>query len=114
MDHRAAQLHQEIVHTRQAIDDQLSQLQRWGWQTIHKTKTTVYDAIDYEANVQWVQKTRGRGAAITGRYPWLVIAGGMLLGYCLSRRGETPHRHAALSAARSYEVPPGSATVCLP
>jgi hypothetical protein len=113
MDHREAQLHQEIVYTRQAIDDKLAQLEHWGWQTIHKTKSTALDAIDYESNVQWVQKTRGRGAAVMARYPWLIVAGGMLLGYCLSRGGAAQHRHAPLSIVRSYEVPPGHPTVGL-
>jgi len=89
MDQREAQLHQEIIHTRQAIDDKLAQLEHWRWQTIHETRSTVLDAIDYDANAQWLQKTRGGSYAIMERYPWLIIAGGMLVGYCLSRRGNT-------------------------
>ena len=114
MDHREAQLHQGIVYTRQAIDDKLAQLERWGRQTIQKTQSTALDAIDYEANVQWVQIIRNRGAAVMARYPWLIIAGGMLLGYCLSRRSAAQHRHAPLSAVRSYEVSPGHPTICPP
>ena len=114
MDHREAQLHQEIVHTRQAIDDKIAQLEHWGWQRVHETRSTVLDAIDYETNVQWVQKTRDRGAVITARHPWLILAGGILLGYCLSRRGATQRRHAALGVVRSYEVTSGYPTVCPP
>jgi hypothetical protein len=113
MDHREAQLHQEIVHTRQAIDDKLAQFEHWGWHTIHETKSTVLDAIDYEANIQWLQKTRGRSSTIMTRYPWLIIACGMLLGYCLSRRGAAQPRP-TLSVVRSYEVTPGYPSVCAP
>jgi hypothetical protein len=113
MDHREAQLYQEIVYTRQAIDDKLAQIEHWGWQTLHGTKSTVLDAIDYEANVQWVQKTRGRSSAMMARYPWLIITGGMLLGYCLSRRGAAQYQPTP-SVVRSYEVTPGYPPACVP
>jgi len=113
MDHREAQLHQEISHTRQAVDDKLARLGHWRWQKIHETRSTVLDAIDYEANTQWLQKTRGRSSAIMERHPWLIIAGGMLLSYCLSRRDAAQHRPIP-SAVRSYEVTSGYSSVCAP
>ena len=113
MEHRDTQLYQEIVYTRQAIDDKLAQFEHWGCQTIHEIKSTVLDAIDYETNVQWLQKTRGRSSAIMARYPWLIIGGGMLLGYCLSRRGVAQYRP-TLSDARSYEVPAEYPPICPP
>jgi len=113
MDHREAQLHQEIIHTRQAIDEKLAQFEHWKWQTVHETKSTVLDAIDYEVNAQWLQKTRSRSFAIMERYPWLIIASGMLLGYCLSRRAPVQYRP-TLNEVRSYEVTSGSPAVCPP
>jgi hypothetical protein len=113
MDHREAQLYQEIIHTRQAVDDKLAQLGHWRRQTIHETRATVLDAIDYEANTQWLQTTRGRSAAIMERYPWLIIAAGMLFGYCLSRRGAAQYRPTP-SVVRSYEVTSGYPPVCAP
>jgi hypothetical protein len=101
MDYREAQLQQEIIHTRQAVDDRLAQLGHWGRHTIDETRSTVLDAIDYEANTQWLQKTQDRSSAIIERYPWLIIAGGMLLGYCLSRRGAAQYRPSP-SVVRSY------------
>jgi len=113
MDHREAQLHQEIIHTRQAIDAKLTQLEHWRCQTIHETRSTVLDAIDYEANIQWLQRIRGRSVAIMERYPWLILASGMFLGYCLSRRGAAQYQP-PLSVVHSYEVTSGSPPVCLP
>jgi hypothetical protein len=113
MDHPETQFHQEIIHTRQAIDEKLAQFEHWRWQTIHETRSTVLDAIDYETNAQWIQKTRGRSFAIMERYPWLIIAGGMLLGYCLSRQGAAQYRPTP-RVVRSYEVTSRYPPICPP
>jgi hypothetical protein len=60
-----------------------------------------------QANIQWVQETRDRSPAMIARHPWLIIAGGMLLGCCLSRQGEAQHPHATLALYAATRQPLG-------
>jgi hypothetical protein len=113
MDHREAELHQEIIHTRQAIDHKLAQLEHWRGRRIHEARATALEVSDYEANAQWLQNTRGRTSAIMERYPWLIIAGGLLFGYCLSRR-DAAQRRRRPSMVGSYQVVSGAASICAP
>jgi hypothetical protein len=116
MDHREAQLHQEIVHTRRAIDDKLAQLEHWGQQTLHGVTSRASDVIDQDlvTNVQWVQEARDRSVAVVVRCPWLIVAGGALLGYCLSRLGKAQRPRTMPGVVRRYAATAGYASVGTP
>jgi hypothetical protein len=110
MDHREAQLHQEIIHTRQAIDHKLTRLEQWGAHTVHRTLSRMTEVIEHSlvANGRWVQETRDRIVVLMAQYPWVIVASGVLLGYCLSRQGTAQSPHAMLGGVRCYEARPES------
>jgi hypothetical protein len=110
VDHREAQLHQEIVHTRQAIDHKLTLLEQWGAHTMHRTLSRMTDVIEHSlvANARWVQETRDRIVVLMAQYPWVIVASGVLLGYCLRHQGAAQSPHAMLDGARCYEATPES------
>jgi hypothetical protein len=108
MDYREAQLHQEIIHTRQAIDHKLTRLEQWGAHAVHRTLSRVTDVIEHSlvANARWVQETRDRIVVLMAQYPWVIVASGVLLGYCLRRQGAAQSPRAMLEGARCYEARP--------
>ena len=106
MDHREAQLHQEIIHTRQAIDERLAQLEYRTQQTVHGVISTAHDIINHGlgTSIQGMQETGNRGVAVVVRYPWLTIIGGMLLGYLLGCTEGTRRLPAKSRRVRAYGV----------
>jgi hypothetical protein len=110
MDHREVQLHQEIVHTRQAIDHKLARLEWWVQQTVHRTRSRAADIIERNlvAHTRWMQETRDRSVVVIRRYQWLIVAGGMLLGYSLRHRGETQRPCGTRGVILCHEATPKS------
>lgn len=106
MDQREAQLHQEIIHTRQAIDERLAQLEDRIQRTVHGAISTAHDIINHGlgTTTQGMQETGDRGVAVVARYPWLTIVGGMLLGYLLGCTGKARRLPAESRRVRAYEV----------
>jgi hypothetical protein len=66
MDHKGTQLHQEIIHTRETIDDKLSQVERRVQRIMHGARSTAIDVIDHGliAGVQGARETRDRAVAL--------------------------------------------------
>ena len=108
MDHTEAQLHQEIIHTRQVIDERLAQIERRGQETVHRFASTVTDAIHHSLmpSVQRVQDTSAKGDALLAQYPWLIVVSGALLGYLLGRPDGARRLPTELGRVRTYEVAP--------
>jgi hypothetical protein len=106
MDHRGTQLHQEIIHTRGAIDDKLAQVETRVQQMVHGARSTTIDVIDHGliAGVQRARETRDRAVAVVAWYPWLIIAAGALLGYLLVRSDRVQRLHATSRSVRAYEA----------
>jgi hypothetical protein len=106
MDHTEAQLHREIIHTREEIDDKLAELDertRQKWQGLTSTMT---DIIDYGviARIREVQETSDRGRAVMHRYPWLIIVGGALLGYLFGLTRQVSYSSSHVNQVRIYRV----------
>src|SRR5262245_58039019 len=110
MDHREVQLHQEIVHTRQAIDHKLWSLEWWVKQTVHRARGRAADIIERNlvSHIRWVQESRDRSVVVITRYPWLIVAGGMLLGYSLRHRGQTHRPYGTRGVLLCHEATPKS------
>jgi hypothetical protein len=116
MDDRGTQLHREIIHRREAIDDKLAQVERRVQQMAHGARSTAIDVIDHGliAGVQRARETRGRAVALVVWYPWLIIAAGALLGYIFGRPDGTQRLHATSGGVRAYEAVLGCPPVTRP
>jgi membrane protein len=85
MDAQATQFRQQIEQSRAAMTAKLDLLERHVSQRVAATlEQTVV------APIQAVQETVSRGATLLHRVPWLILAGGGLLGYQLGRGSARP------------------------
>jgi membrane protein len=85
MDAQAARFRQQIQQSRAAMTAKLDLLERHVSQRVAATlEQTVV------APIQAVQETVSRGATLLHRVPWLILAGGGLLGYQLGRGSARP------------------------
>ena len=101
MDADAAQLRRQIERTRTAMAADLDLLESRASQTV---ATRLEQAV--VAPVRGVQETVVRSTALLHRMPWLIIVGGGLLGYELSRAGDR--------SSRTVRNPPELTTVIPP